>query len=56
MEKLADVISDNPLGCLTLREKFPNTEFFWSVFSRIKSKCGKLQTRKTPYLETFLAV
>ena len=28
MEKLADVISDNPLGCLTLREKFPKYGVF----------------------------
>ena len=42
---------------ITLREKCPNTEFFWSVFSRIwneygeilrdtQSECGKIRTRK----------
>ena len=40
--------------------------FFWSVFSlilteyfvslRIESECGKIRTRKTPYLDTFHAV
>ena len=50
----------------TLREKCPNTEFFWSVFSRIwteyevnpriESKYRKIRTRKTPYLDTFCAV
>ena len=31
---------------LTLREKCPNTEFFWSVFSRIHTEKRKIQTRK----------
>ena len=31
---------------LSLREKCPNSEFFWSVFSRIR-------TRKTPNTDTF---
>ena len=35
------------LEIFTLREKNPNTEFFWSVFSRIQSKCGKIRTRKS---------
>ena len=55
-----------------LREKCPNTDFFWSVFSvfglnrekyfvslRIQSECGKIQTRKNSvfgYLDTFHAV
>ena len=30
--------------------------FFWSVFSRIQSECGKIQIRKTLYLDTFHAV
>ena len=40
----------------TLREKWQNTEIFWSVFSRVRieysislriqSKCGKIRTRK----------
>ena len=33
----------------SLREKCPNTEFFWSAFSWI-------WTRKTPYLDTFHAM
>ena len=36
-----------------LREKFPNTEFFWSVFSRIQTEYGP---EKTPYLGTFHVV
>ena len=28
---------------LTLREKFPNTDFFWSVFSCIRTKYGKIR-------------
>ena len=30
----------------TQREKCPITELFWSVFSRIQSKYGKIRTRK----------
>ena len=33
-----------------LREKCPNTEFFWSVFSRIWTE---YRPEKTPYLDTF---
>ena len=40
----------------TLREKCPNTEFFWSIFYRIQSKCQKIRARKTLYLDTFHAV
>ena len=47
----------------TLREKCPNTEFFlvriaerYSASLFIQSECGKIRTRKTPYLETFHAV
>ena len=29
-----------------LREKRPNTELFWSVFSHIQSEYGKIRTRK----------
>ena len=42
--------------------KVPNTEFFMvrifphSVNLRIQSECGKIRTRKTPYLNTFHAV
>ena len=52
-----------------MREKCPYSEFFWSVFSRIRteygeilrtlsiqSECGKIRTRKTPNTDTFLAV
>ena len=30
--------------CLTLREKCPYSEFFWSVFSRILTKCGEIRS------------
>ena len=40
----------------TLREKCPNTEFFWSAFSRIWTEKGwKIRTRKIPYLDNFYA-
>ena len=57
------------LKWVTLREKCPYSELFWSVFSRIwteygeilrishfQSKCGKIRTRKTPNTGTFYAV
>ena len=37
----------------SLREQCPNTEFFWSVFSK---NAGKYRPEKTPHLETFHAV
>ena len=37
----------------TLRKKCPNTEFFWSAFSFIRTEYGP---EKTPYLDTFQAV
>ena len=37
----------------SLREKCPNSELFWSVFSL---NTGKYGPEKTPYLETFYAV
>ena len=43
----------------TLHEKFPYSEFFWSVFAvslRIQSECGKMWTRNTPNTDTFHAV
>ena len=42
----------------TLREKCPYWELFRSAFSRIRieSKCGKMQTRTTPNMETFYAM
>ena len=36
----------------TLREKCPNTDFFWSVFS---PNTGKYGPEKTPYLDIFYA-
>ena len=30
--------------------------FFWSVFSRIQSECGKIRTRKTPNTDNIHAV
>ena len=35
---------------LLLRKKCPNTEFFWSAFSRIQTKYGYL-LRVFPYLD-----
>ena len=39
---------------LSLREKCPYSELFWSALSRIQFKCGKMRTRITP--NTFHAV
>ena len=52
-----------------LRKKYSYLEFFWSVFSRIRteygemgvslriqSECRKIQTRKTRHMDTFHAV
>ena len=36
-----------------LRQKCQNTEFFWSVLSRIWTEYGKIRTKKTPYMDTF---
>ena len=56
---------------ISLREKCPYSELFWSVFFRIRteygeifrisplrirSECGKIQTRITPNMDTFYAV
>ena len=54
---------------LVLREKCPYWEFFWSVFSRVRTEYGDIQsispylvqmrenrTRKTPNTDTFRAV
>ena len=41
---------------LSLREKCPLSEFFWSVFSRIWTEYEKIQTKKTPNTGTFYAV
>ena len=56
-------------GTLTLPEKCPYSEFFWSVFSRIQteyremrvslriqSEYGKIRTRKTQNMDNFYAV
>ena len=54
----------------SLRKKCPYSEFFWSVFSsirteyweryglslRIQSEYGKIMTKKTPNMDTFHAV
>ena len=49
--------------CISLRKKCPYSEFFWSIFSRIRTKygekrgkCWKIRTRKTPNTDTFHAV
>ena len=49
-----------------LREKYPYSELFWSVFSRIRTEYGvslripsefrKIRTRITPNTDIFLAV
>ena len=58
-------LTNKKLSAVSLREKCPKTEFFWSVFSRIwieyrdllrKMRCGKGRTRKTPYLDNFYTV
>ena len=54
---------------VSLREKYPYLEFFWSVFTRIKtesrdirislhiqSEWGKMRARKTPNRDTFHAL
>ena len=45
----------------TLHEKCPNTEFFWSEFSRVGTehrdfKYGKIWSKKKLYLDTFHTV
>ena len=53
----------------TLREKCPHSEFFWALYSRIRteywemrsispfqSEYGKIRTRKTPNTDTFHSV
>ena len=51
---------------ISLRKKYPYSELFRSVFSRIwteygvslriQSECGKIRTRKTPNADNFYAV
>ena len=57
-------------ACTSLREKCPHSEFFWSIFSRIRTEYGKIlavsfriqsesgniRTRKTSNTDTFHAV
>ena len=31
-----------------MRERYPYSKLFWSLFSRNQSKCEKIRTRKTP--------
>ena len=40
----------------SLRGKSPYSEFFWSVFSRIQSECGKIRTSNVPNKFTFHTV
>ena len=40
----------------TLRKKCPYSKLFWSAFSRIQSKCGKMRTRIIPNTNTFHAM
>ena len=41
---------------VTLDKKCSYFEFFWFVFSRIQSECGKMRSRKAPNTDTFPAV
>ena len=54
--QVTNKIISNFLTTRTLREKYPYSEFFWSVFSRIREYTGKYGPGKTPYLDTFHAV
>ena len=47
------VVNLKSLLGITLREKCPYLELFWSVFSRIRTKYGKIRTRITPNMNTF---
>ena len=37
---------------ISLREKCPFSEFFWSAFSRIRTGCRKMRTRITIFLSS----
>ena len=67
--KLSTYISQHPLTLirrLYCVKSFQIRSFFWSVFSRIRteyrenlliqSECGKIRTKKTPYLDSFYAL
>ena len=55
MRELVNVPHDNN-NLHTLRKKCPYSEFRWSVFFRTRTECGKIQTRKTPTMNTFHSV
>ena len=40
---------------LSLRKNCPYSEFFWSVFFRIRTEIGEIRTRKTLNTGTFQA-
>ena len=40
----------------SLRQKYPYSELFWSVFSRIRTEYGKKRTRITLNTKTFHTV
>ena len=40
-------------SAMSLCEKCPNADFFWSLFSCIMSKYGKIRTRKNSVFEEF---
>ena len=60
------IFNTNFLKFITLCEKCPNSEFFWSIFScsqteygdvlGIQSDCGKIWTRKIPNPDSFHTV
>ena len=56
------LVISNLLVTVTLREKCPYSELFWSAFSRIRaalsiqSEYGKMWTRITPNKDTFYAL
>ena len=43
-------------GNISLREKCPYLENFWSVFSRIWTEYGEIQSRKPRNMDIFHAV
>ena len=48
LENTTQVFEGTAMG-----EKCPNTEFFWSVFSRIYTENGKIRIRKNPVFGQF---
>ena len=53
---LRDKFSWTILGQPSLREKWPYSELFWSVFFRIRTEYGEIRTRITPNTDTFYTV